>query len=167
MKVCSLLKICLMTCALIATTQITVAETSILSTSQNKQKQWVGTPAPNFKLQDQNGKWHELKQYQGKWLVLYFYPKDNSPGCTEEANQFKTLYEALYRVKQIQGYGALYQITDNLNMEEFDALYKTLIEEIAKKESPASVLEKPQELILDSRYKVISRKSYFRYLRTL
>ncbi len=62
MKVSSLLKICLMTCALIATTQITVAETSILSTSQNKQKQWVGTPAPNFKLQDQNGKWHELKQ---------------------------------------------------------------------------------------------------------
>ena len=47
------------------------------------------------------------------------------------------------------------------------AFKKAGIEEIAKKESPASVLEKPQELILDSRYKVISRKSYFRYLRTL
>lgn len=57
-----------------------------------QQKQWVGQPAPQFKLQDQNQQWHELKQYQGKWLVLYFYPKDNSPGCTQEANQFKTLY---------------------------------------------------------------------------
>ena len=101
MKVSSLLKICFMTCALIATTQITVAETSILSTSQNKQKQWVGTPAPNFKLQDQNGKWHELKQYQGKWLVLYFYPKDNSPGCTEEANQFKTLYPQFLKTNAV------------------------------------------------------------------
>ncbi len=48
--------------------------------------------APSFKLQDQNAKWHELKQYQGKWVVLYFYPKDDSPGCTQEANQFKALY---------------------------------------------------------------------------
>ena len=101
MKVSSLLKICFMTCALIATTQITVAETSILSTNQNKQKQWVGTPAPNFKLQDQNEKWHELKQYQGKWLVLYFYPKDNSPGCTEEANQFKTLYPQFLKTNAV------------------------------------------------------------------
>ena len=68
------------------------AETSILSSSSNQQKQWVGKPAPAFKLQDQNSKWHELKQYKGKWVVLYFYPKDNSPGCTQEANEFKALY---------------------------------------------------------------------------
>ena len=34
--------------------------------------------APNFKLQDQDGKWHELKDYSGRWLVLYFYPKDDT-----------------------------------------------------------------------------------------
>lgn len=68
------------------------AETSILSNPSNQQKQWVGKPAPAFKLQDQNSKWHELKQYKGKWVVLYFYPKDNSPGCTQEANEFKALY---------------------------------------------------------------------------
>ena len=68
------------------------AETSILSDPSNQQKQWVGKPAPAFKLQDQNSKWHELKQYKGKWVVLYFYPKDNSPGCTQEANEFKALY---------------------------------------------------------------------------
>jgi thioredoxin-dependent peroxiredoxin len=41
-----------------------------------------GTAAPDFKLQDQKGEWHTLSQYQGKWVVLYFYPKDNTPGCT-------------------------------------------------------------------------------------
>ncbi|AOA57434.1 peroxiredoxin [Acinetobacter larvae] len=56
------------------------------------QRQWVGQAAPQFKLQDQNQKWHQLQQYRGKWLVLYFYPKDDSPGCTQEANQFKSLY---------------------------------------------------------------------------
>lgn len=68
------------------------AEVSQLNAFEQQQKQWVGQPAPQFKLQDQNQQWHELKQYKGKWLVLYFYPKDNSPGCTQEANQFKNLY---------------------------------------------------------------------------
>ncbi|KWQ04599.1 bacterioferritin comigratory protein [Acinetobacter harbinensis] len=68
------------------------AENNIASKSANQQKQWVGKPAPSFKLQDQNAKWHSLSQYKGKWIVLYFYPKDNSPGCTQEANQFKALY---------------------------------------------------------------------------
>lgn len=54
--------------------------------------EWVGKTAPDFRLQDQNKKWHTLKEYQGKWLVLYFYPLDDSPGCTEEARQFRDLY---------------------------------------------------------------------------
>lgn len=65
---------------------------SVLSKQNNAQKEWVGQVAPAFKLQDQNSKWHELKNYKGKWVVLYFYPKDNTPGCTEEARQFKELY---------------------------------------------------------------------------
>lgn len=68
------------------------AEDALFSKVNTDQKQWMGRPAPNFKLQDQNSKWHELKQYKGKWVVLYFYPKDNSPGCTQEANEFKSLY---------------------------------------------------------------------------
>ena len=65
---------------------------SVWSKADSAEKQWVGKPAPSFKLQDQNSRWHQLNQYQGKWLLLYFYPKDNSPGCTEEARQFKSLY---------------------------------------------------------------------------
>jgi peroxiredoxin Q/BCP len=48
-----------------------------------------GDLAPDFKLPDQNGQSHTLKEYSGKWLVLYFYPKDDTPGCTQEACAFR------------------------------------------------------------------------------
>lgn len=49
----------------------------------------IGSPAPDFKLQDQNGKWHSLADYRGKWVALYFYPKDQTPGCTTQACDFR------------------------------------------------------------------------------
>ncbi len=49
----------------------------------------VGKPAPDFNLPDQNGKPHTLQEYRGKWLVLYFYPRDDTPGCTQEACAFR------------------------------------------------------------------------------
>jgi len=49
----------------------------------------AGTAAPDFKLQDQKGQWHTLSQYKGKWLVLYFYPKDETPGCTTQACELR------------------------------------------------------------------------------
>jgi peroxiredoxin Q/BCP len=49
----------------------------------------LGAVAPDFKLQDQNGKWQQLKDYRGKWVALYFYPKDQTPGCTTQACEFR------------------------------------------------------------------------------
>lgn len=49
----------------------------------------VGEAAPDFNLPDQEGKPHQLKDFAGKWLVLYFYPKDDTPGCTQEACAFR------------------------------------------------------------------------------
>ena len=50
--------------------------------------------APNFSLPDQNGKIHKLADYNGKWLIVYFYPKDNTSGCTKEACNFRdSFYE--------------------------------------------------------------------------
>ena len=49
----------------------------------------VGKPAPAFKLQDQAGRWHSLADYKGKWVALYFYPKDDTPGCTTQACGFR------------------------------------------------------------------------------
>ena len=48
----------------------------------------VGTKAPDFTLPDQNGNMHSLSEYRGKKVILYFYPKDNTPGCTKQACGF-------------------------------------------------------------------------------
>lgn len=45
----------------------------------------VGTKAPDFTLQDQDGVSHTLSQYKSQWVLIYFYPKDNTPGCTKQA----------------------------------------------------------------------------------
>ncbi len=48
----------------------------------------IGTKAPDFKLPDQNGQIHSLSQYAGQKIILYFYPKDNTAGCTKQACGF-------------------------------------------------------------------------------
>ena len=52
----------------------------------------TGTKAPDFELPDQNGKMHKLSFYAGKKVILYFYPKDNTPGCTKQACGFSEKY---------------------------------------------------------------------------
>lgn len=54
--------------------------------------------APDFTLLDQNNKEHTLSDYSGKWLVLYFYPKDDTPGCTTEACNFRDGREVLEKM---------------------------------------------------------------------
>ena len=49
----------------------------------------AGDTAPDFELQDQDGKTHRLQDYRGKTVVLYFYPRDNTPGCTKQACEFR------------------------------------------------------------------------------
>lgn len=49
----------------------------------------VGDAAPAFRLQDQDGRWHTPAEFHGRWLVLYFYPKDFTPGCTTEVCTFR------------------------------------------------------------------------------
>ena len=61
----------------------------------------VGVKAPDFKLPDQNGVEHKLSEYKGKKVILYFYPKDNTSGCTAEACNFRDC------LPQIQEKGAI------------------------------------------------------------
>ena len=49
----------------------------------------VGSKAPNFTLSDQNSMQHQLSDYEGSWVILYFYPKDDTPGCTTQACDFR------------------------------------------------------------------------------
>lgn len=53
----------------------------------------INQPAPEFSLYDANKSLHKLDDYQGQWLVVYFYPKDNTPGCTKEACAIRDDYE--------------------------------------------------------------------------
>ena len=54
-------------------------------TAESERKLKVGDVAPAFTLPDQEGKEHSLSEYKGRWVLVYFYPKDDTPGCTTEA----------------------------------------------------------------------------------
>ncbi|OGH88128.1 MAG: peroxiredoxin [Candidatus Magasanikbacteria bacterium RIFOXYC2_FULL_42_28] len=54
--------------------------------------------APAWRLLDQNGTEHQLSDYAGQWLLVYFYPRDNTPGCTVEACSFRDNFSALQKL---------------------------------------------------------------------
>ena len=68
-----------------------------------------GQKAPDFKARDQNGKEISLSDFSGKEIILYFYPKDNTPGCTAEACDFRDNYQSLLK----QGFEVLGVSTDD------------------------------------------------------
>jgi len=61
----------------------------------------VGDKAPNFSLQDQNNITHTLSDYEGQWVVLYFYPKDDTPGCTTQACDFRDAVKRIIASKAV------------------------------------------------------------------
>jgi peroxiredoxin Q/BCP len=61
----------------------------------------IGQLAPDFTLPDADGKQIALKDLKGKWVVLYFYPKDNTSGCTVEALEFTVLLEAFQKLNAV------------------------------------------------------------------
>ena len=67
----------------------------VFETKRNMSKLEIGAVAPEFTAKDQNGKDISLKDYRGKKVILYFYPKDNTPGCTTESCNFRDNYESL------------------------------------------------------------------------
>lgn len=89
-----------------------------------------GDIAPAFSLQDQFGETHTLAQYKGKWVLLYFYPKDNTPGCTKEACTIRDAWSD-FRKKGVVVLGAS---TDSVKShakfaEKFDLPFPLLADE--------------------------------------
>jgi peroxiredoxin Q/BCP len=80
-----------------------------------------GTDAPDFNLQDQNGEWHTLEQYHGQWLAVYFYPRDDTPGCTKEACNFR---DNIYAFKAIGAAVVGISVDDVESHKEFSDKYK-------------------------------------------
>lgn len=79
-----------------------------------------GDKAPNFTSKDQNGNTISLDQFKGKKVVLYFYPKDNTPGCTTEACDFRDNYQGL-KAKGIEVLGV--SVDDEKSHQKFSTKY--------------------------------------------
>src|SRR3989344_5757118 len=61
----------------------------------------TNTKAPEFKLPDQDGKIHSLSEFKGQWILLYFYPKDDTPGCTKEACSIRDSFPSFEKLKAV------------------------------------------------------------------
>lgn len=81
----------------------------------------VGSDAPSFNLQDQNGEWHTLSDFNGQWLAVYFYPRDDTPGCTTEACNFR---DNIYAFKAIGAAVVGISVDDVESHKEFSDKYK-------------------------------------------
>lgn len=87
----------------------------------------TGTKAPDFTLPDQNGENHSLSDYRGKKVILYFYPKDNTSGCTKQACGYSAL------LPQIEEKGAVVlgiskdSVASHKRFEEKQNLYITIL----------------------------------------
>ncbi|UCC79264.1 MAG: thioredoxin-dependent thiol peroxidase [Candidatus Zixiibacteriota bacterium] len=93
----------------------------------------IGKKAPDFTLKDQDGNIRKLSDYEGKPLVLYFYPKDDTPGCTKEACSFRDSFD-IFRQKGIEVLGV--SIDDENSHTRFKEKYNlpfTLLSDTDKK----------------------------------
>src|SRR3972149_10973837 len=106
-----------------------------------------GVSAPVFRGKDQDEKWVGLEDFRGKKVILYFYPKDDTPGCTDEACNLRDNYEVLLS----RGFSILGVSPDN---EKSHAKFK------AKFELPFSLISDPETKILNA-YGVWGEKSLF------
>ena len=80
-----------------------------------------GAAAPAFSLPDQAGKTHALSDYAGRWLVLYFYPKDDTPGCTTEACNFR---DDIVRIRRLGAEVVGVSVDDTASHADFAAKHK-------------------------------------------
>ncbi len=115
----------------------------------------VGSAAPGFKLQDQNGDWHELGDYNGTWLAVYFYPKDDTPGCTTEACNFR---DNIYAFKAIGAEVVGISVDDVDSHKAFSTKYKlpfTLLADEGGQTSAAYGVLRDYKLM-----KIASRQSF-------
>ena len=93
----------------------------------------VGTKAPDFELPDQNGDMHKLSDYAGKKVILYFYPKDNTPGCTKQAYGFSERY-AQFMAKDVVILGVSKDsVASHKKFEEKYGLKFTLLSDTERK----------------------------------
>ncbi len=90
----------------------------------------VGTKAPNFDLQDQKNVTYTLSDYEGQWVVLYFYPKDDTPGCTTQACDFRDAVKRIIASKAVVFGLSLDSVSSHkLFAEKYDLPFSLLADE--------------------------------------
>jgi peroxiredoxin Q/BCP len=127
----------------------------LCSAAQAGEQPMPGSQAPSFNLQDQNGDWHKLDDYKGQWLAIYFYPKDDTPGCTTEACNFR---DNIYAFKAIGAAVVGISVDDVESHKEFSDKYKlpfTLLADEDHEAAAAYGVLKDYKLI-----KLASRQSF-------
>ena len=92
----------------------------------------LNDPAPNFELFDQNGNKHKLADYSGEWLVLYFYPKDDTPGCTTEACAFR---DDIYKILELKTNIVGISTDDKESHEKFSKKYSLPFDLLSDKDA--------------------------------
>ncbi len=115
----------------------------------------VGSKAPDFNLQDQNGDWHALGDYRDQWLAVYFYPKDDTPGCTTEACSFR---DNIYAFQAIGANVVGISVDDVDSHKDFSDKYKlpfTLLADVDGETSKAYGVLRDYKLT-----KIASRQSF-------
>lgn len=115
----------------------------------------AGSDAPGFRLQDQNGDWHDLADFKGKWLAIYFYPKDDTPGCTTEACSFR---DNIYAFKAIGAEVVGISVDDVASHKEFATKYKlpfTILSDVGGQISDAYGVLRDYKLM-----KIASRQTF-------
>jgi peroxiredoxin Q/BCP len=93
----------------------------------------IGQKAPDFTLPDQNNKEHKLSNFLGNWVLLYFYPRDNTPGCTKEACGIRDVYKD-YKENDVTVLGiSTDSVASHKKFEEKHVLPFTLLSDENKK----------------------------------
>lgn len=113
----------------------------------------IGDKAPDFKAYDKDGKEHRLSDYLGQKVILYFYPKDNTPGCTTEACDLRDRYEFL----QAQGYTIIGVSKDTQKSHQKFAEKNAL---------PFLLLADPEKEILEAYGVLVEKKMYGKLVKT-
>lgn len=118
-----------------------------------------GNKAPAFTLKDQTGETHKLSGYAGSWVVLYFYPKDNTPGCTTQACGFRDSYAGLKKLgTQVLGVSPDDAKAHNKFVEKYGLPFPLLVDPDSKVAEKYGVWK--QKTMFGKKYMGIVRTTY-------
>ncbi len=119
----------------------------------------INKTAPDFTLPDQDGNKHKLSDYKGQWVLVYFYPKDNTPGCTTEACALRDNFPAFKKLKiQVFGISADSGKSHKKFVDKYQLPFTLLADEDKKTAKKYGVWE--EKSMFGVKYMGILRNSY-------